>query len=345
MSYQYATDPKQRRLFDSLVTHVIQSWEWGEFRKKLGLPVIRVLYSHNLKLDSAIQMTIHKIPFLPYSVGYLPKGPYPDKQLADILTKVAREQKCAFIKIEPNVVKGSGVKDQGIIDKRFRVSPKPLFTKHNFVLDISKSEEELLAGMHPKTRYNIRVAQKHGVEVEARTDTEAFEMYLKLYFDTTKRQGYFGHTEHYHRMVWETLQREGMAFIMVAFYTPEGSKERIPLTTWMLLAFQDTLYYPYGGSSMEYRNVMANNLVAWDAIKLGKKMGLKKFDMWGALGPEPDPNDPFIGFHNFKKGYGGELQEYIGTFDLVLNYPVYWLFNLIDKSTKFKATILKIIGK
>ena len=193
--------------------------------------------------------------------------------------------------------------------------------------------------MHPKTRYNIKVAQKHGVKVEERTDDEAFELYLKLYFETTKRQGYHGHNENYHRKVWETLRNADMARFLIATYNEE------PLTAWMLLNFQDTLYYPYGGSSKSHPEVMANNLVAWEAIKLGKNLGLKKFDMWGALGPDADPKDPWYGFHKFKQGYGGKLVEYIGTYDLVLNWPIYWMFTAIDKLLPVKVFLLKLLRR
>ena len=193
--------------------------------------------------------------------------------------------------------------------------------------------------MHPKTRYNIRLAQKHGVKVEEHTDDQAFEIYLKLYFETTKRQNYHGHNEHYHRKVWQTLKAVEMARLLIAFYKGK------PLTAWMLLNFQDTLYYPYGGSSKTHPEVMANNLVAWQALKLGKKLGLKKFDMWGALGPDADPEDPWFGFHKFKQGYGGHLVEYIGTYDLVFNWPVYMLFTIIDRLTPFKVFLLKLLGK
>ena len=74
---------------------------------------------------------------------------------------------------------------------------------------------------------------------------------------------------------------------------------------------------------------MANNLTAWEAIKLGKKLDLKKFDMWGALGPNANPKDPWFGFHKFKQGYGGKLVEYTGTYDLIFNWPLYLMFTAI----------------
>ncbi len=323
---------KQKSTYNKLVTHVIQSWEWGEFRKSLGIPVLRYGLYKNNRLTKAFQLTLHKIPFTNQYVGYLPKGPEPDKKLAEALKKIGKEQSCAFIKVEPDI-------ELSEIDKSFIKSLKPLFTKYNFVVDLTKSEEELLKNMHPKTRYNIKIAQKHRVKVEEKSDDSAFEIYSKLYFETTKRQGYHGHNKNYHRKVWETLKAAGMARLLIAFYHNE------PLTAWMLLNFGDTLYYPYGGSSKAHSEVMANNLVSWETIKLGKKLGLKKFDMWGALGPNASPQDSWFGFHKFKQGYGGELVTYIGTYDLIFNWPVYLLFNIVEKLIPLKIFLLKLLGK
>lgn len=326
---------EQKSEYNKLVTHVIQSWEWGEFRKSLGIPVLRYGIYQDGKLLKAFQLTLHKIPFINQYVGYLPKGPNPDKELVEALNKIGKENNCAFIKIEPNI-ESSDVSRQ---TSDFYPSPKPLFTKYNFILDLTKSEEELLKNMYPKTRYNIRIAQKHGVKIENRTNDQAFEIYQKLYFETTLRQGYHGHNKDYHQKAWTTLKNAGMARILIASFEDQ------PLTAWMLLNFQGTLYYPYGGSSKTHPEVMANNLVAWEAIKLGKKLGCKQFDMWGALGPDADNKDPWFGFHKFKQGYGGRLVEYTGTYDLVFNWPVYLLFTFVDKLTPLKIFLLKLIGK
>ena len=326
---------KQKTQYNRLVTHVIQSWEWGEFRKSLGIPVLRYNYHQN-GITKAFQLTLHKIPFTNKYVGYLPKGPTLDKTLTEALKKIGKENNCAFIKVEPNVEMDN---EQWTMDNSFRKSPKPLFTKYNFVLDITKSEEELLKNMHPKTRYNIRIAQKHGVKVEERIDDKAFEIYSKLYFETTKRQNYHGHSNYYHKKVWEILKKANMARLLIASYNNK------PLVAWMLLNFKDTLYYPYGGSSKEHPEVMANNLTCWEAIRLGKKLKLKKFDMWGALGPNASSSNPWFGFHRFKAGYGGKLTEYIGTFDLVFDWPIYWLFTIVDRLTPLKVFLLRMLKK
>lgn len=324
----------EKSQYDKLVTHIIQSWEWGEARKNLGTQLLRYGIFKDDKLSLAFQLTIHKIPFTNYFVGYLPKGPLPNKELAQALKKIGQENNCAFIKLEPNIeVTGNRLQVTG----NYIRSPKPLFTKFNFVLDLTPTEEDLLKNMHQKTRYNIKVAQKHGVKIEERTDDEAFKIYLKLYFETTKRQNYHGHNEYYHTKIWETLKKANLARILIASLNSE------PLTAWMLFNFRDTLYYPYGGSSKSHTEVMANNLICWEAIKLGQKLNLKYFDMWGALGPDANPQDPWYGFHKFKAGYGGKLTEYIGTYDLVLNWPLYIMFTLVDKLTPLKLFLLKLL--
>jgi lipid II:glycine glycyltransferase (peptidoglycan interpeptide bridge formation enzyme) len=287
-------------------------------------------------LKRAYQMTLHKVPYLRQTIGYLPKGPMPSTIMVNGLSTIARERNVAFIKLEPDVEKrqrdpsialrASKETESQRFDKLGLVkAKKALFTKYNFVLDLTKSEEELMAAMHPKTRYNIKVAQKKGVEVYESTTEKDFETYVRLYFETTRRQKYFGHTPQYHRLAWETLKPAGMARVMIAKY------QKKPLVAWMLLIFGDTLYYPYGGSSEAHREVMASNLIAWEAIRLGKKLKLKTFDMWGALGPEANANDPWYGFHRFKAGYSPALVEYVGTYDLVLNRPMYEIINLADR--------------
>jgi lipid II:glycine glycyltransferase (peptidoglycan interpeptide bridge formation enzyme) len=327
----------QKEEYNKAVNHVIQSWEWGEF-KALNGPILRYGLYHKNKLKTAFTITLHKIPLSSQYVGYLPKGPLPDKELAEALEKIGKEHNCAFIKLEPNIQTDQALNYS--VDPRFSLSLKSLFTKYNFLLDLTPPEEDLLKAMHPKTRYNIRLAQKRGIKVKVHTDQKGFEAYLKLYFDTTRRQSYQGHTPQYHKKVWELMRKADMARIVIGYYQNQ------PLSAWMLFNFKDTLYYPYGGSSDQHREVMANNLVAWEAIKLGKSLGLKSFDMWGAAhSPDPDQSDPYFGFHNFKKGYGAKLVEYLGTYDLVFNDPLYWMFTVVDKLTPLKLLLLKVVGR
>ena len=192
--------------------------------------------------------------------------------------------------------------------------------------------------MKQKTRYNIRVAQKKEVKIIEDNSETAFDEYLDLTFnETTKRQRFYAHDREYHRKMWHALNPAGIAHLLKAVYNSQT------LVTWILFTFNDALYYPYGASSSQNRDVMASNLMMWEAIRFGKARNLKYFDMWGSLGPDPDPKDPWYGFHHFKDGYGPTLMEFIGTYDFVIDPPMYQVYKLMDKARwamlKIKASL------
>jgi lipid II:glycine glycyltransferase (peptidoglycan interpeptide bridge formation enzyme) len=305
--------------------HPLQAKEWGDFREKTGVKVIRA---------ADLQLTVHPIPHTKYTIGYLPKGSLPTKEMLSELKQIGKKEKCVFIQLEPNVENTDNLKvklqNLGLIS-----AAHPLFTNYTFILDLTPSEEELLKNMHPKTRYNIRVAEKKGVKVVEDNSDKAFEQYLKLTKETTTRQNFYAHSEKYHRLMWETLkpktnnQKPIANELTARLFT--ASYENEVLVAWILFVLGDTLYYPYGASSNNHREVMASNLMMWEAIKFGKKLGLKKFDMWGAMGPNPDTKDPWYGFHRFKEGYGGKLTEFVGSFDLVIDWKMYLVYKIMNK--------------
>lgn len=309
-----------------MIVHPLQSQKWGEFREKTGVKVIKT---------NKFQLSIHRIPYTPFTIGYLPKGSLPTKKIVTDLQRIGKDNNCVFVQIEPNILKISNF-DIRISNLGLQPSFRPLFTKYTFQLDLTKSEEELLKNMHPKTRYNIRVAQKHGVSVKKDNSDKAFKAYLKLLKETTTRQKFYAHSEDYHRLMWQILNPAGIAHLLIANY------KNLPLVAWVLFVYDGVLYYPYGASSDKYKDVMASNLIMWEAIRFGKKMGCHTFDMWGSLGPNPDKNDPWYGFHRFKQGYGGKLVEFTGSYDLVINPFLYQLYKIIDK---FRWLYLRLVKK
>ncbi len=121
------------------------------------------------------------------------------------------------------------------------------------------------------------------------------------------------------------MNQAGIAYLFKAEYQKEI------LATWILFKFKNTLYYPYGASSRKHRNVMASNLLMWKAILFGKKTGCQEFDLWGTPGPNPKKTDSWYGFHRFKAGYNPKIIELAGTYDLVLNRPLYHLYQIANK--------------
>lgn len=335
---------------NQLAGHPLQTWEWGEFRKQWGNEIVRIKIDTSDKEKQVLLVTFSKIPFTPWKIGTVLKGPKPTGNQLKILNKLGREKRAIFIKLEPNVLK-SGFKssDLNLLNK-YCTPGRRLFTPETFWIDLTKSEEDLLKSFSSKTRYNIRLAQKKGVVVREDNSDKAFEIYLKLTFATAKRQKFFAHTPAYHRLMWKYLHqlpvangKAPMAHLLVAKYNPfpqKTTKEKGQeiLTAWIVFVWKDFLYYPYGASSDKYRQVMANNLMMWEAIGFGKSKGLKIFDLWGR---EKDK-----GFTRFKEGYNPRVVEFIGSWDLVINKTLYRLYRLAEifrwGLLRLKTKLLKI---
>lgn len=315
----------EKEEFDKLAAHPLQSWAWGEFRRQQGHIVVRLGQTQNGKLAQVSQFSLHQIPQLPWMIGYLPRGPMPSDEMVAAVAREARKHRCIFVKFEPNVLVTGNKEQVSRTLLSLELKPgKPMFTPFTFQLDLTKSESGLLAAMKPKTRYNIRLAEKKGVIAEVDNSEAAFAAFQDLTAETTKRQQFLAHSRHYRQLMWDSMKGAGIAKLLVARL---GTKV---LSTWVIFIFNGVGYYPYGASSDQHREVMASNLLAWHALRLAKKSGCSTFDFWGSLGPNPNPADPWYGFHRFKAGYGARPVEFVGTWDLVLNPWLYTIYTCGD---------------
>lgn len=299
-------------------THVVQSKKWGEVKTKSATPAV---------LAGGVQYTKHKIPGTPYFFGYAPKI-NPREIDFDQLKQSAKDNNCIAINLDcPNVTKDEpDAKElEKSLAKHCQPAAKDTFAKYNILLDLTPSEEELLANMHPKTRYNTRYAQKHGITVRQGTTLEDLNIFLQFQKSTADRQKFFVHPNHYYKNIWDVFYPEGMVKILIA------ELEGKPVSAWMFFVHDEVLYYPYGGWSGEHQKLFPNNLVCWEAIRLGKTLGCKAFDMWGAAKNPEDQTDSWYGFTKFKLGFGGTHVEHINSYDLVLNPVMYSTFNLANK--------------
>lgn len=333
-------------IFNKNANHPLQSWEWGEFRKVWGNKVIRLPFG---------QVIFSKIPYTKFTIGTFIKGPKPTKEMLLALKKLSKEENPIFIKLEPNVVvdihppnhlefiSGSKILNQvqndriilsNLLKENDCVPGKTLFTPTTFWIDLTKSEEELMKSFSSKTRYNIRLARRKGVKVIEDNSDKAFENYIQLARETVERQGFYAHSEKYHRLMWKYFHKQALgtgqkaiARLLTAKYKGEI------ITTWIVFVWHDFLYYPYGASSDKYKNVMANNLMMWEAIRFGKKLGLKTFDLWG--------REEGKGFTKFKEGYNPQVVEFLGTWDLITS-PLYWPYRAAEY---FRWNLLRIKNK
>jgi len=324
---------KEKIIFNKLAKHPLQSWEWGEFRKKTGILITRLIESEDKKDVASYQITWHRVPKTGRWIGYMPKSDFPSLEAIKKIGMEAKKRKAIFVKLEPNV---RADKKTDYEPMSFFVHGKPLFTRFTFILSLNSSEDELFANLNQKTRYNVRLATKKGVKIEQDNSEETFEEYWKLTEETTKRQGFYSHTKDYHKKMWKEMISSGMGQLFKAVYEGET------VSVWMVFVLNNKMYYPYGASSTKYKEVMANNLLMWEVIKYGKKMKCTEFDMWGSLGPDPDSNDSWYGFHRFKQGYGGDLVEFAGTFDLVID-PILYKIYLFAESLRW--IVLRFVKK
>jgi lipid II:glycine glycyltransferase (peptidoglycan interpeptide bridge formation enzyme) len=340
---------KEKDAFNQAVDHPIQTWEWGEFKEKTGMKAIRLASFKQGKIVKGYQVLLRSLPKIPFQAGHLLKSSFPDKNLVDALKELSQEENLVFLKLEPDYIVRKWENKKGKIDKLIKeeridleklgLQParRELFDPHSFVMDLNQTGEELLANMHSKTRYNIRLAEKKGVTVEEKSDTEGLEIFIQLFQETLKRQNFYMHSPQYFRQLWQTLQPTGIPHILLAKY-----QEKI-LNAWMIFVWKNRLFYPYGASSNQYRELMASNLICWETIKFGQAKGCQFFDMWGAgQGPDPDPQHPWYGFYRFKLGYGGDLVRFAGSWDLVAN-P--WLYEGVQAANKLRWKLLRLKAK
>lgn len=278
----------------------LQSWNWGEFQAKLGQKVFRFGLDDN-RLAITAQFIEQTIPHLGGKYLYCPYGPVGNPELLPQLISELKKQfpEYWFMRIE------SQKEFPNVGQTTLRIQPgKTLIT------DLTKTEEELLAGMHNKTRYNIRVAQKHNVSVEKVSDHERIKIALNLITETSSRQGFTDHpASYYQKLVTDFPEAQ----VYVASY---GNKV---LNCAIMVDHNDTRTYLFGGSGSEHRNVMAPYLLHWQAIRDAKTDGKKRYDWWGvetATGKAP-------GFARFKLGWPGEQVSYPAPVDTI-NKPVHY---------------------
>jgi lipid II:glycine glycyltransferase (peptidoglycan interpeptide bridge formation enzyme) len=305
----------------------------------MGLRCIRAIREQNGVPIAAFQYTLHPIPKTQFTVGYLPKGPVPDEIMAQWCKDISKKHNTLYIQHEPNSIDHfldaegthflSASNPHVVADicslPSFRLSHHPMFTPYTFLLDLNKSSDELLAGMHPKTRYNLKIAAKHGVTIQEDTSPEGFATYLKLSDETTERQGFFAHNHEYHETMWDVMRSAGLAHLFTATY------QQTVLAAWIIFSFKETIYYPYGASSRDHRETMAPTLLLWEIAKWGKANGYRTFDLWGSMGATPDTTDPWYGFHRFKEGFRPVQVKFAGSFDQVINPLGYNAFVLADR--------------
>ncbi len=300
-----------------MISHFVQSASWCKLKNAYGTTCVS---------SSGVFYTKHKIPLTHYYVAYCPRVNPFDIDFAG-LHKSLLQNNCVYINFDvPNIVLTSetaAAAREIFENQKCVISQKETFANANILIDLTKSDEELLSEMHHKRRYNIKQAQKQNVYIKEGT----FDEFWNLLNETATTQKFFLHPKKYYKMIWDTLgpAGENKAHILTAYVNES------PLASWMLFIHGNVLYYPYGGSNAESGKYHASELLGWEAIKFGKQNACTLFDMWGASKDPTDEKDSYFGFTQFKSRFGGTHVTYMKSYDYVLNWPIYNFFNLMNK--------------
>ncbi len=327
--------------------HILQSWEWGQLKQATGWQALPQTWRDEAGQVRAAALVLERsVRFggfsAPLRVLYVPRGPLLDwgdaawrTRVLDDLQALARRRGAIFLKIDPEAVLGTGIPGQpdsqetasgaallgDLTARGWRFSDEQVQFRNTVWLDLSGTEEDWLARMKQKTRYNLRLAGRKGVSVRLGRLEDLPGLY-RMYAETSLRDGFVIRPEGYYLNVWRTLLECGKADVLLA--EVEGE----PVAGLVLFYFGTHAWYFYGMSREAHRELMPNYLLQWEAMRQAKRRGCAVYDLWGAP-DEFDETDLMWGVFRFKEGLGGRVVRTLGAWD----YPVKpWLFTLYTRT-------------
>ena len=312
--------------------HLLQTWEWGAFKSRRQWHATRYLWvdSGTNSPRAAAAVLTRRLGPLPVRIMYVPKGPvldYANRRVLETvlghLETMARRARAPFIKIDPDVGRHGDV-GRDVVDtvrkRGWRRSEEEIQFRNTILIDLTSSLEELLMGMKPKWRYNVRLAKRRGVTVRSGT-LQDLPLLYDMYQDTAMRGGFVIRPWDYYRDVWSSFTQAGLAQPLIA------EVEDRPAAMVVIYRFARRAYYLHGASYSEHLDDMPNNLLQWEAMKWAKERGCTVYDMWGAP-DELEESDPMWGVYRFKIGFGGEFVERLGAWDYPSHRVLYWLYSV-----------------
>ena len=278
------------------------------------------------------------------SVLYSPKGPLLDwaneslrNRVLNDLQSFAKKQGAIFLKCDPDVVLGTGVPDSedAVVDnngqflmselkrKGWGYSSDQIQFKNTVLIDLNPTEEEMLARMKQKTRYNIRLAERKGVSLRVGTQEDLGILY-KMYAETSVRDGFVIRDEGYYKTVWSLFMNSNEPTCEPLIAEVDGE----PVAAIFVFYFAESAYYVYGMSRSVHREKMPTYLLQWEAMRRAKAKGCTVYDLWGA--PEVfDESDSMWGVYRFKEGLGGQVVRTLGAYDFAPNPLWYKMYSEI----------------
>jgi len=294
----------------------LQSWNWGTFNEALGKKIFRLgIYEGEalLGICQAIKLETKLGNYI-----YIPRGPIVKsfeaallQDLVSELKRIATEENCIFIKIEPCLEEIEG--NQEVFGKLgFKRAVTFVQVEDAWLVDLSKSEEELLAEMRKTTRYLVRNEPKQGVTVEMSDSTEDAKEFVDMLFSTATRKNFVNHPKEYYLKQFEILSKDNEMRLFKAI------KDGKVLAMALISFYGEMASYLHGASVQTDQSVGYS--LQWEAIREAKRRGMKYYNFWGVVKDKHFyPGHPWYGFSLFKKGFGGFKFSYLRAQDLPLS--------------------------
>ncbi|MCA1953792.1 MAG: peptidoglycan bridge formation glycyltransferase FemA/FemB family protein [Anaerolinea sp.] len=295
--------------------HVLQQAAWGELKAAFGWRVIRVRVG-----GCGAQVLFRR--FAPgLTMAYLPKGPLGDDcdALWAEVHRICRQHGAFFLKVEPDAWAEGEREWPGFVPAA-AIQPR-----RTVVVSLRGSEADWLERMKPKTRYNIRLAERKGVTVRETEDVQTFHALMQV---TGKRDGFGVHSLAYYQRAYDLFVRQGQAALLQAEF--DGR----PLAALMVFYVGQRAWYLYGASNDEERNRMPTYLLQWEAMRWAAARGCLEYDLWGV--PDVDEaeleagftqhSDGLWGVYRFKRGFGGEVRRAAQAWNYIYQPLVYRLY-------------------
>lgn len=300
----------------------LQSWNWGEFHKALNHKIKRSGFYQENKLVGVMLSVVENARRGKYLT--VPGGPIIDwhnnnlvQQFVAEIKTIARKEGCVFIRVRPQL-KSDDFSKKLFSELGFKSAPMHLHAELTSQLDISPTDEQLLANMRKATRYEIKKAISLGIKIETSCDAKTIQEFYDLQLQTAKRQKFVPFSFKFLAEQFNIFLENGQAILYSAKF------ESKLLAQAFIIFYGTEAAYHYGASTEEGRKYPGAYLIQWEAIKEAKKRAMKRYNFWG-VAPENDKDHRFSGLSLFKRGFGGVDFEYLHAQDLIINRPRYLL--------------------
>jgi len=316
--------------------HFTQSVMWGKVKSAWNFEAV-VSRDGEGNIVGAIGVLVRKVPMFPYTIMYAPRGPVCDvhdenviKDLVDGIKELAKRNNAYIFRVDPDVKSDDEIfteimKKQGFAIKEESKTFDAIQPRYVFRLDVEgKTEDEVMALFESKTRYNIRVALKHGVEVKI-APREELETFYNIMIETGMRDNFVTRSLSYFQKMYDSLGEHIRLYM--AYY--EGKA----IAGTLAIHYGDKVWYLYGASSNSYRNVMPNYLLQWSMIQWAVETGARIYDFRGVAGIL-EKDHPLYGLYRFKKGFNGEFTEFTGEMSIVFKPFANKMINVAEKLHK-----------